>query len=54
MRWLAILWWFARLAYLRAVHARIVEQAPHHPEAGATWLEIQRARQRFEAAWGRP
>lgn len=51
-RWPAILWWCLRLTYLELVHARIVEQAPHHPEATTTWLEIQHARGRFAAAWG--
>lgn len=52
IRWLAILWWWLRLTYLQVVHDRIVQQAPHHPEATATWLEIQHARGRFAAAWG--
>lgn len=54
MRWPAILFWSLRLAYLQAVHRRVLQVAPAHAEASRTWFEIQRARQAFDASWGQP
>ena len=51
MRWLQILYFGARAAYLESVHRRVLHSAPHHKEVSATWLELQRARSEFDAAW---
>jgi len=51
IRWTQILYYGARIAYLESVHHRVLQVAPHHQEAGATWLELQRARGEFELAW---
>lgn len=52
IRWTQILYYGARIAYLESVHRRVLETAPHHREVSATWLELQRARGEFDAAWG--
>ncbi|MBN9462655.1 MAG: hypothetical protein J0H00_15715 [Burkholderiales bacterium] len=51
-RWLHILFYGLRAAYLEAVHRRVLETAPHHQEVSTTWRELQRARAEFDAAWG--
>ncbi len=53
VRWSQILYYGARVAYLESVHRRVLETAPHHREVSTTWLELQRARGAFDAAWGR-
>ncbi|MCO5105558.1 MAG: hypothetical protein M9907_00605 [Burkholderiaceae bacterium] len=52
IRWTQILYYGARVAYLESVHRRVFQTAPHHREVSATWLELQRARGAFDAAWG--
>jgi len=51
-RWLQILFYGLRTAYLEAAHRRVLQAAPHHREARETWLELQHARAEFDAAWG--
>lgn len=52
IRWLLILYYGARIAYLESVHRRVFHCAPHHREASVTWLELQHARGEFALAWG--
>ncbi|MCZ7562112.1 MAG: hypothetical protein M5U30_20505 [Burkholderiaceae bacterium] len=52
IRWAQILYYGARITYLESVHRRVLQAAPHHAEAGTTWLELQHARGEFELAWG--
>ncbi|MCD6734416.1 MAG: hypothetical protein LT103_12575 [Burkholderiaceae bacterium] len=52
IRWTQILYYSARIAYLESVHRRVLQVAPHHEEASATWLELQHARDEFALAWG--
>lgn len=51
IRWTQILYYGARIAYLESLHRRVLQVAPHHAEAGSTWLELQQARGEFELAW---
>lgn len=51
-RWMQVLFYGTRIAYLEVVHQRILQSAPHHHEVSTTWLELQRARAEFDAAWG--
>lgn len=43
--------WGLRYAYLRALHKRIMQSDPSHPEAVRTMLEIRRAQARLDAVW---
>ena len=51
IRWMQILYYGVRIAYLESVHRRVLHCAPHHREVSVTWLELRRARDEFDAAW---